>query len=265
MDSPKEKRNGMPSSITVSTAKRALSLGKTYILIAFIVALVGIGINYGVSKALITSHANVTANLTNVSVSPINIISKLTKSGSGAVLIQVPLGVLPALMLATPMVILFVYDKNNGVLEYLLSLGMTQRDIYKRYLSAALLITVVYLAIFTVANLAYSYIVFGTAVLTVTYAILFLVAAISLSVVAFIITMMMLFSVLQKSRAGGNQPLAVMLGTLVGALPGYFIPFAFPFNSAVAAEIVQAVVIAAAAMALFMLSGRMIKREKFLP
>lgn len=37
-----------------------------------------------------------------------------------------PLDVLPAMMLSMAVLILFVYDKNNGVLEYLFSLGMTQ-------------------------------------------------------------------------------------------------------------------------------------------
>ncbi|MGI0100278.1 MAG: hypothetical protein ACREBH_00945 [Candidatus Micrarchaeaceae archaeon] len=264
MDNPKEKRNGALSSQTFATAKRALSLGKIYIAIAIVIALIGIGINYSISNAAIAGNANVTANSINAS-SAINAAGKLSKTGSGAVLIQVPLGVIPALMLATPMVILFVYDKNNGVLEYLLSLGMTQRDIYKRYLNATLLITLVYLVVFTIVNLAYSYIAFGTMTITTMYIILFLVAAISLAVVAFMITMMMIFSSLQKSRAGGNQPLAVAMGSLVGALPGYAIPFIFTFNTAVIVEIVQVVVIAVSALTMFMLSGKMIKREKFLP
>ena len=42
------------------------------------------------------------------------------------------------LIFATPVILLYVYDKNNGVLEYLLSLGWNQSDIFKRYLKAAL-------------------------------------------------------------------------------------------------------------------------------
>ncbi len=63
----------------------------------------------------------------------------------------------PLLMLATPVLLLFVYDKNNGVLEYLLSLGMTQRDIYMRYLKAMLLLASVFLVIFVPATLVYGY------------------------------------------------------------------------------------------------------------
>ena len=42
------------------------------------------------------------------------------------------------LMFTMPVTLLYVYDKNNGVLEYLLSLGWNQSDIFKQYLKAAL-------------------------------------------------------------------------------------------------------------------------------
>ena len=42
------------------------------------------------------------------------------------------------LMFTTPVILLYVYDKNNGVLEYLLSLGWSQSDVFKQYLKAAL-------------------------------------------------------------------------------------------------------------------------------
>src|SRR6202011_2842298 len=56
-------------------------------------------------------------------------------------LISVPLQVFAALAFTTPVLLLYVYDKNNGVLEYFLSLGMDQGDIYRRYLKAALILS----------------------------------------------------------------------------------------------------------------------------
>src|SRR5208283_5119828 len=87
--------------------------------------------------------------------------SKGDNSKMGIPLLAVPFTVLPMMMLTTPMVILFIYDKNNGVLEYLLSLGMTQRDIYTRYLKAALLLVLLLSIIFVPAVLAYTYVFWG--------------------------------------------------------------------------------------------------------
>jgi len=68
----------------------------------------------------------------------------------------------------------------------------------------------------------------------------------------------------RKPRAGGNQPLAMTLG-LVGVFPGYFIPFLFQYNTAVEVEIVEGALIAAIALVLVALSGRLVRREKLLP
>ena len=44
---------------------------------------------------------------------------------------------------------LFVYDKNNGVLEYLLSTGLDQLDIFKGYVKASLALAT-YLLVFAI-------------------------------------------------------------------------------------------------------------------
>ena len=225
-----------------------MSLAKTYPVIAVVLTLVGLGL--GASGI---SHAA-------------NIGSGASSGGesTGVPFLAVPLQALGAMLFATPVVLLFVYDKNNGVLEYLISLGMTQRGIYTRYLKAALLVAVSYLLIFGALNLLYSFTRFGTTYLPTMLMILGIGALISVSTVAFIITMMMIFSSLQKARGGGNQPMAVTLG-LVGVIPGYFIPFIFSFDTAIAVEVVQGAIIAAAALILILMSSRLIKREKFLP
>ncbi len=225
-----KKSSGIANLPTVIIAKRALSFGKTYIIIAIFITLVALD------------------------------ASRAVKS-----VIEVAFVILPVLMLITPMVMLFVYDKNNGVLEYLLSLGMTQRDIYLRYLKAALLIATLYLVAFVIINFTFTYIVLGTTAIPRSLTILAISIILAIAEVAFIITLMMLFSVLQKSRTGGNQPLGIAIGSATGFLPGIIFGAVFSFNDGVIAEIILAAVIGITALVLFMLSGKLIKREKFLP
>lgn len=235
----------------IVTARRALGLSRFYLVYAVII---GIGL-----LIFNPTYVNV-SNLTSTT----GIVSGAVSAKTGIPLLAVPFSVLPMMMLTTPMVILFVYDKNSGMLEYLLSLGMTQRDTYLRYLKAALLNGIVYLVVFGTLDMLYSYLRFGTEYFSTTGTVLAVGALISVSTVAFIINVMMVFSSLQKSRAGGNQPLAITLG-LVGVFPGYFIPFLFQYNAAIEVEIVQGALIAAVALILVGLSGKLVKREKFLP
>jgi hypothetical protein len=231
----------------VITARRALGLSKMYIFIAILITVIRLTIINQASMGLIR-----------------NVYAKVVSS-SELSLLTVPFDVLPVTMLITLIIILFVYDKNNGVLEYLLSLGMTQRDIYLRYLYAALLIACIYLIIFIAADTLYSYALSGISSIVTLLPTLAIGVIIAFSTVAFVITMMMAFSVLQKSRAGGNQPLAILLGTFVGVVPGYFIPFLFTFNTAILLEIVQASILVLIALAVILLSSRLISREKLLP
>jgi hypothetical protein len=261
MTEPQRSKNtGLRENQVIVTAKRALGMNKFYVAIAIVIGL-GVLLFLNPTYANFSQHTN---SSTNSTIGGLVISTQTGASSLGLPLLAVPFTVLPMLMLTTPMVILFVYDKNNGVLEYLISLGMTQRDIYERYLEASLLVAVSYLLIFGALNLLYSFVHFGTIYLPIMLMILGIGALIALSTVAFIITMMMIFSSLQKARNGGNQPLAITVG-LVGVFPGYFIPFLFPFNTAMAVEIVQGVIIAAVSLILLLMSSRLIKREKFLP
>lgn len=229
----------------VVTARRALGLSKTYIFSAIFITVLRLTV---INPTFWGTIGQVVAKV----------------SSSELSLISVVFDVLPVIMLITPIVILFVYDKNNGVLEYLLSLGMTQRGIYLRYLYASLLIACVYLIIFTAVDTLYSYASSGISSMVAQLPILAIGVIIAFSIVAFVITMMMAFSVLQKSRAGGNQPLAIALG-LVGIIPDYFIPFFFPFSTAVLLEIAQAAILALIALSVILLSSRLIRRKKLLP
>ena len=170
----------------------------------------------------------------------------------------------PLLMIATPVVLLFVYDKNNGVLEYLLSLGMTQREIYMRYLKAALLLALVFSVIFVPAVLAYTYATQGASTVAKILPIPLLVIPFSLAVVAFMVIAMMAFSTLQKTRAGSNQPLGMIVGWLTTA-PAYLVPFIFPFEVGIYADLAVAAIIAFVVFIFIASSGKLIRREKFLP
>jgi hypothetical protein len=245
--------SGYGRNQVIVTARRALGINRFYPVNAIIIGI-------GVLVFLNPASSIRLANLTNTT----GIINSAVNAEAGIPLLAIPFTVLPMMMLTTPMVVLFAYDKNNGMLEYLLSLGTTQRDIYLRYLDAALLNAVVYLLVFGALNVLYSYIQSGTRVLSTTGVILGIGGLIAMSTVAFIMTVMMIFGSLQKSRSGGNQPLAIMLG-LVGVFPGYFIPFLFQYSVAVEMEIVQGALIAAVALILVALSGRLVRREKLLP
>ncbi len=75
---------------------------------------------------------------------------------------------------------------------------------------------------------------------------------------------MMAFSSLQKTRAGSNQPLGLVVG-LLATLPAYLVPFIFPFEAAIYADLVIAAIIAIIAFIFLVSSEKLIRREKFLP
>ena len=113
-------------------AKRSISLSKTFVAIGIFLALLGV---------LISSLPSLIGSVASAGI-PVN------ATGSGRLdlatalpLVSVALQVFAAITFATPVLLLYVYDKNNGVLEYFLSLGMDQRDIYGQYLKAALMLS----------------------------------------------------------------------------------------------------------------------------
>jgi len=231
------KETGIMNGPTMVTARRALGITKTYIVMAVFFSVLAIAV-----------WGNV----------------MYVGSSTGTPLLAVPLDMVPLLMLATPVVLLFVYDKNNGVLEYVLSLGMSQRDIYMRYLKAALLVTFVFSIIFAPAVLAYTYATQGAGTVATILPIPLLAIPFSLSVVAFMVTAMMAFSSLQKTRAGSNQPLGLIVGWLI-TIPAYLVPFIFSFEAAIYADLAIAAIIAVVVFIFLMASEKLIRREKFLP
>ena len=137
------------------------------------------------------------------------------------------------LMFTTSVILLYVYDKNNGVLEYLLSLGWNQSDIFKRYLKAALLLALtIFIAEFAVNVVAI--VIAGTHSLGLVM--LAFTAALGFSAVSLVTIAMMAFSSLQKQRVGANSPLALSIGVVV-IIPTFYIPFFLPFFVAILVDL----------------------------
>jgi len=79
---------------------------------------------------------------------------------------------LSAVLFALPVIMLYVYDKNNGVLEYLLSTGLDQLDVFKGYVKASLVLATCLLVFAVTLNTVVG-VLFGTSlILLATIAIL---------------------------------------------------------------------------------------------
>ena len=226
--------------------KRSISLSKTHVLLAMAIAANGMLFSFagnllGQRSMLLRSSIDAQTSL------PFLVIPFMATS---------------ALALTIPVVLLFVYDKNNGVLEKFLSLGMNQAAIYRRYLKASLLLALIFLPFAILAFFIAGWITgMETTILLEASG---LVAVLAISVVTLVSTAMMSFSSLQKERVGANQPVGVGIGGLV-VLPNYIIPFVFPPATVMILELTIGVTIGAVSILLLFLSSRLIKREKLLP
>lgn len=172
--------------------------------------------------------------------------------------IIVPIGALVGLIAATPVFFLFVYDKNAGVLEYLLAVGMTQREVFSGYLKAALLLSLVVMAPGALLNFVLSPngLLYGAESVVISL-------VTGLADVALVTVLMTGFSSMQRRPSGVNSPLGVAVG-IVPLFPSLILG-AVVGPSLFWVEGVIAVVIFAVAAALLLSLDRMVSREKFLP
>jgi hypothetical protein len=190
-------------------------------------------------------------------------ISLLAKDTSEGSLVPVGFMAFGILMFAAPVFLLYVYDKNNGVLEYLLSLGWNQSDIFKRYLKAALFLALTifigeFAAIVTVSLIA------GTqAIILRDLVVSALTAALGFSAVSLVTVAMVAFSSLQKQRVGGNSPLALSLGAAI-IFPAWVVS-GLPFSVGALIDLLIAAIVGVLSIVLLTLSTRLIRREKMLP
>lgn len=237
----------MSSGLGVTIARRSISLSKSYFAIGLFMATLAILIS-NLPGAIGDLPANSTAT------SRIDVKQTLP-------LVSIPLQVFAAILFSTSVTLLYVYDRNNGVLEYFLSLGMDQRDVYRQYLKATLILASGIVSFEVTINAAVGLLV-GLNRLTL-LEVSGLVIVIALPIVFFQSLLMMAFSSLQKQRIGSNQPLGVVIGVLM-VMPAYIAPLALP-SLALAVDLVLAGVIAALGLLMYLSSGRLISREKLLP
>ena len=225
------------------TMRRSINLSKTYVIIGIVLALYGTILS-NLLPLFPTNTINTPIDLTNI-----------------FPLLSVAILSLSALLFSMPVVMLFVYDKNNGIFEYLLSTGLDQLDIFKGYVKASLLLASSLLAFVIVLNTVIGTFV-GTS-LTLLATIAILTFSIGVSVVFLVTVSMIAFSSLQKTRMGANQPLGVSLG-IIPVFPALILPFIFP-SYALIIDVSLAAIILLASIGLLLSIGKLILREKLLP
>ena len=241
----------MSSDQSTIIARRSVSLSKTYPILGVGLALMGL---------LISSLSGVISNLPTNGV-PVNATGRSGLNiAAGLPFIAVPLQAFAAIIFATPVLLLFVYDKNNGVLEYFLSLGMTQSDIYRRYLKAALILASAIVCFDVVIDVAAGLI---DGMVRLMLEVSGLVVALALPTVCFGALIMMSFSSLQKQRVGSNQPLGMAIGVFI-VMPSYVGPLIVP-SLALAIDLLLAGLIVVLSVLMYLSASRLISREKLLP
>jgi hypothetical protein len=224
--------------------KRSVRLSKTYFILGVAMTVYGIIL----SNVLTFVPAN------SANPAPVDLTNSFP-------VLSVALLSLSAVLFSLPVVMLFVYDKNNGVLEYLLSTGLDQLDIFKGYVKASLSLAAYLLVFSTIANSAIG-ILLGTS-LGLLASMGVLTFAIGISEVFLVTVCMMAFSSLQKTPMGANQPLGVVIG-VIPMFPALILPLIFP-SYAIVVDISIAAVTLLVSLALLLSIGRLILREKLLP
>lgn len=228
------------------TMRRSVNLNKTYVIIGIAIAIYGTIIS-NLVPVLQTNPAiptNTSIDLSNIF--PILSVAFLSLS---------------ATLFSMPVVMLFVYDKNNGVFEYLLSTGLDQLDVFKGYVKASLLLSSALLAFSIVLNTIIGIYLGNSFTLIASIAVL--TFSIGISVVFLMTVSMIAFSSLQKTRTGANSPLGVTIG-VIPVLPALILPIVFP-SYATIIDISIAAITLLASVALLLSISRLIVREKLLP
>ena len=229
----------------VTIAKRGMHLGFMYVGMSFFLAALGL--------VLAAVGGFVPGNLVTAGSGP-NVSAYLS-------LIPVPIVCIGGLIAATPVSLLFVHDKGNGTLEYLLSMGLDQRDIFRAYLTASLLLGLPALVVGGVG--AATVLLLTSRGVDLAATVLVCSFALGLADIALVTVLMSAFSALQRQPVGMNQPLGISIGAfvLVGALMA---PLAAG-SAAIILELVLSAIVAAISVTLLALTPNLIRREKMLP
>ncbi len=233
-------------SFSQVTRKRSVGLSKTYFILGLVMTVYGVILSNVLT--LIPEDAG------NMGGTPVELLNSFP-------FLSVAFLSLSALLFSLPVVMLFVYDKNNGVLEYLLSTGLDQLDIFKGYVKAALSLAA-YLLVFAVVFNTVFGVFLGTS-LTLLAVMAVLTFVIGMSEVFLVTISMMAFSSLQKTPMGANQPLGIIVG-IVPMFPALILPMIFPLYAVLIDSLIAAITLLIS-LALLMSVGRLILREKLLP
>jgi hypothetical protein len=226
------------------TMKRSIKLSRTYFILGIVMTLYGI----------ILSNIMSIIPLGSTVPPPIDLSNNFP-------ILSVALFSLSALLFSLPVIMLFVYDKNNGVLEYLLSTGLDQLDIFKGYVKASLALAVYLLAFAVTLNTIIGGIL-GTNLNLLT-SMPILTFALGISEVFLVSVCMIAFSALQKTPMGANQPLGVIIG-IIPMFPALILPIILP-SLAIIIDLSVAAITIIASLVLLLSVGRLILREKLLP
>lgn len=172
--------------------------------------------------------------------------------------IIVPFAAMVGLIITMPIYLLFVADKNTGLLEYLLAVGMGQRDVFWGYLKASLVLSLVGMGPMVLLDLALAKSGLADALMASGLGLFT-----GLSDVALVTVLMTAFSSMQRKPTGMNSPIGISIGVLL-VLPEFFL------ITLLRAEVVWldlAFGVAIFAVAAFFLTSidRIIVREKLLP
>jgi len=230
------------------TLKRSTNLSKSYFIIGTITTIYGV-----VLSNLMTIIPQIIPPEMNTPV-PVDLTSNFP-------LLSIALLSLSGVLFALPVIMLYVYDKNNGVLEYLLSTGLDQLDIFKGYVKVSLVLAT-YLLVFAVILNTIVGVLLGTS-LTLLATIAILTFAIGISEVLLVSVCMVAFSSLQRTPMGANQPLGIIIG-IIPMFPALLLPIIFPAY-AIIFDLTIAAITLLASLALLLSIGRLIRREKLLP
>ena len=225
---------------------RSLGLSRTYLVL-------GVGMSiYGTIMANLLSL--IPSSPADPGSAPIDLVNTFP-------VLSVAILSLSAVLFSLSVVMLFVYDKNNGVLEYLLSTGLDQLDIFKGYVKASLLLAASLLIFSTAFNTAVGLYLGTSWVLLGIVAIL--TFAIGISEVLLVTVSMMAFSSLQKTPMGANQPLGVIIG-IIPMFPALILPLVFPSYAIIIDALIAAATLLVS-LALLLSVRSLILREKLLP
>lgn len=177
-------------------------------------------------------------------------------------LLVIPVAALAGILTATPVFYLFVLDKNAGVLEYLLAVGMSQRDVFMGYLKAALLISLFASVPAVLLNLAV-----GSNGLGERAAASGISLVLGFADVAFVTVLMTAFSSMQRKPTGMNSPFGIAVGALILIPVFIFNALGSAFLGPVVLWLDIGVAVALLLLASFLLLSvdRLITREKLLP